>query len=82
MEHPEIKIENSVAPPKRSGKHPYYQVLYEMAVGDSFALPLEFKKQIAAAVAWCKKSTGKNFTYRASKTEVRVWRIENDRKEQ
>jgi hypothetical protein len=79
----EVKIETGIpAPTTRTKKHPYFEALYEMAEGESFAMPLELKKQVQRAVAWCKRTTGKSFTTKASATEIRVWRLSNESKEQ
>jgi hypothetical protein len=82
----QYEIEHDIPMPLRlSGRMP----VERMAVGDSFFVPLtdgktmtQLAAQVAGAIGWYHRCTGKCFTVRSRGVEggVRVWRIPDQQK--
>jgi hypothetical protein len=75
---PEITIDKGVPISARrggSGRNPAWP-FEQMKIGDSFAVPLEFRKRAQGAASAHKRNhPGFNFVMRSNDHEVRIWRI-------
>lgn len=75
----EFKIEKGVSIPpviRKSVGAPSKYPFKEMAVGDSFSVPLSERRRVVSAASSHKRRHGAAFTVRMLEDEVRVWRVE------
>ena len=76
----EIAVAQDIpVPAGRKGKQPFFNELYTMKVGASFAVPLEYGMKLRRAAAWATRTTRRKFTCQRDeehRDQQRVWRIE------